>query len=360
MSVLIIVGARPNFMKCAPVLDSMLIKEIDFKLIHTGQHYDKNMSDDIFLDLGMPNPDFHMGIGSGSHAQQTALIMKDFEKICDKTKPKLVVVAGDVNSTLACALVASKKNIPIAHIESGLRSFDNTMPEEINRILVDRISHLLFVTEQSGIDNLINEGISRDKIHFVGNSMIDSLIKVHQPIENNDILNSFSIEKKNYCLVTLHRPSNVDGEKNIKKVVNILNEISKRLPILFPIHPRTKKQLSFFDITLNNRIKICDALSYKIFVNVLANAKVVFTDSGGVQEETTFFNTPCITYRENTERPITVEIGTNYLVGTDEKKVFKIFDQIMDDNKKIGKIPPKWDGKSGMRIVNIIHEYLKR
>ena len=360
MSILIIVGARPNFMKCAPVLEHMLIKKIDFKLVHTGQHYDKNMSDDIFLDLGMPNPDFHMGVGSGSHAQQTALIMKDFEKICDKTKPKLVVVAGDVNSTLACSLVASKKNIPIAHIESGLRSFDNSMPEEINRILVDRISHLLFVTEQSGIDNLINEGINRNKIHFVGNSMMDSLIKVSRTIENNNILDSFSVEKKNYCLVTLHRPSNVDGEANIKKVVKILNKISRKLPVLFPIHPRTKKQLSSFDLSLSKRITICDALSYKIFVNLLANAKVVFTDSGGVQEETTFFNTPCITYRENTERPITVKMGTNFLAGTDEEKVFKIFNQIMDGYKKIGKIPPKWDGKSGMRITNIIDEYLKR
>ena len=360
MSILIIVGARPNFMKCAPVLEHMLIKKIDFKLVHTGQHYDKNMSDDIFLDLEMPNPDFHMGVGSGSHAQQTALIMKDFENICDKTKPKLVVVAGDVNSTLACALVASKKNIPIAHIESGLRSFDNSMPEEINRILVDRISHLLFVTEQSGIDNLINEGINRDKIHFVGNSMIDSLIKVSRTIENNNILNSFSVEKYNYCLVTLHRPSNVDGEKNIKKVVNILNKISKRLPVLFPIHPRTKKQLSSFDISLSKRIKICDALSYKVFVNLLANAKVVFTDSGGVQEETTFFKTPCITYRENTERPITVKMGTNYLAGTDEKKVFNIFNQIMDGHEKSGKIPPKWDGESGKRIVSIVDDYLNR
>ena len=360
MSVLIIVGARPNFMKCAPVLDGMLTKKIDFKLVHTGQHYDKNMSDNIFLDLGMPDPDFHMGIGSGSHAQQTALIMKDFEKICDMIKPKLVIVAGDVNSTLACALVASKKNIPIAHIESGLRSFDNSMPEEINRILVDRISNLLFVTEKSGIDNLTDEGISRDKIHFVGNTMIDSLIKVSQSIKNNNILNSFSVEKKNYCLVTLHRPSNVDGEANIKKVFNILNKLSQSLPILFPIHPRTKKQMSSFDISLSKRITICDALSYKIFVKLLANAKLVFTDSGGVQEETTFFNTPCITYRENTERPITIKMGTNFLAGTDEKKVFKIFDQIMDGNKKNGKIPPKWDGKSGMRIVNIIDEYLKR
>ncbi len=360
MSVLIIVGARPNFMKCAPVLEQMVIKKIDFKLVHTGQHYDKNMSDDILLDLGMPAPDFQMGIGSGSHAQQTASIMKDFEKICDKTKPKLVVVAGDVNSTLACALVASKKNIHIAHIESGLRSFDNSMPEEINRILVDRISNILFVTEKSGIVNLINEGQSMDKIHFVGNSMIDSLIKVSKKIKKNTILSSFSVEKKKYCLVTLHRPSNVDGEKNIKKVVNILNEISRKLPVLFPIHPRTKKQLSFYNMTLSKRVKICDALSYKIFVNVLANAKVVFTDSGGIQEETTFFNIPCITFRENTERPITVEIGTNFLAGTEENKILKIFNQIMDGNEKLGKIPPKWDGKSGMRIASIIDEYLKR
>ena len=360
MSVIIVVGARPNFMKCAPIMEHMLIKKIDFKLVHTGQHYDKNMSDDIFLDLNIPKPDYHMKVGSGTHAAQTALIMKGFDHICDESNPKLVLVAGDVNSTLACALVASKKNIPIAHVESGLRSFDNSMPEEINRILVDRISDLLFVTEQSGIDNLIKEGISRDKIHFVGNSMIDSLIKVSQTIDNNNILNSFSIEKKNYCLVTLHRPSNVDGEKNIKKVVNILNKISKKLPILFPIHPRTKKQISSFDISLSRKIIVCDALSYKVFVNLLANARIVFTDSGGIQEETTFFKTPCITYRENTERPITVKMGTNFLAGTDEKKVFNIFNQIMNGYEKSGKIPPKWDGKSGNRIASIVDDYLNK
>ena len=233
-----------------------------------------------------------MKVGSGTHAQQTALIMKGFEHICDELKPKLVLVAGDVNSTLACALVASKKNISIAHVESGLRSFDNSMPEEINRILVDRISNLLFVTEQSGIDNLINEGIDKSKIHFVGNSMIDSLIKVSSSIQSDEAVNSFSIKKNNYCLVTLHRPSNVDGKQNIAKVVKILNKMSTRLPVLFPMHPRTKKQLSSFDITMSDSIIKCDALSYKIFVNLLANAKVVFTDSGGVQEETTFLKLP--------------------------------------------------------------------
>ena len=234
------------------------------------------------------------------------------------------------------------------------------MPEEINRILVDRISDLLFVTEQSGIDNLIREGISTDKIHFVGNTMIDSLIKVSKTIEENKIYNSFSIQKKNYCLVTLHRPSNVDGENSIKKVVNILNEMSKKISILFPIHPRTKKQLSSFDVSLSRKIKVCDALSYKDFVNLLSNAKVVFTDSGGLQEETTFFKIPCITYRDNTERPVTLKMGTNILAGTDEKKVLNIFNEILDGNEKFGKIPPKWDGKSGKRIANIIDEYLKR
>ena len=360
MSVIIVVGARPNFMKCAPIIEHMLIKKIDFKLVHTGQHYDKNMSGNIFFDLKIPKPDYHMKVGSGTHAAQTALIMEGFDHICDEEKPKLVIVAGDVNSTLACALVGKKKNIPIAHVESGLRSFDNSMPEEINRILVDRISDLLFVTEQSGIDNLIREGISTDKIHFVGNTMIDSLIKVSKTIEENKIYNSFSIQKKNYCLVTLHRPSNVDGENSIKKVVNILNEMSKKISILFPIHPRTKKQLSSFDVSLSRKIKVCDALSYKDFVNLLSNAKVVFTDSGGLQEETTFFKIPCITYRDNTERPVTLKMGTNILAGTDERKVLNIFNEILDGNEKLGKIPPKWDGKSGKRIANIIDEYLKR
>jgi UDP-N-acetylglucosamine 2-epimerase (non-hydrolysing) len=358
MSILIVVGARPNFMKCAPVIEQMLIKKIDFKLVHTGQHYDKNMSDEIFLDLEIPKPDYHMRVGSGTHAKQTALIMNGFEKICDEVIPKLVIVAGDVNSTLACALVASKKNIPIAHIESGLRSFDNSMPEEINRILVDRISQILFVTEQSGLNNLLNEGIDKDKVHFVGNSMIDSLLKVSKSINNDGVLDSFNIKRKRFCLVTLHRPSNVDGKENIKKVINILNILSKTMPIVFPVHPRTKKQLYSCKVPLSENIKTCDALSYKIFVSLLENAKVVLTDSGGVQEETTFFKTPCITYRENTERPITVQIGTNYLTGTDKINIIEVFKKIISGNSKSGSIPPKWDGNSGKRIVSIIDNYI--
>ena len=353
-----VVGARPNYMKMAPIINGLNDLGIKHILVHTGQHYDDNMSKVFFDDLKMPVPNIFLGVKTGSHAEITAKIMVKFEKICLINSPRLVIVAGDVNSTLACALTAKKMNISIAHVEAGLRSFDNSMPEEINRILTDRISDLLFTTEASGNDNLLDEGISKEKIYFVGNCMIDSVSKFIPIAKKVATLSKYDLTKKEYCLITLHRPSNVDSKENISEVVSMLNRISEKIDIVFPIHPRTQNSIKNSKIALSDKIKLLDPLPYIEFLSLMYNAKLVVTDSGGIQEETTYLNIQCITVRDNTERPVTVSSGTNHLVGTDPEKVITTLHDILNGKIKKGSIPPKWDGNAGMRIGEIIKNYL--
>ncbi len=357
--VVCVVGTRPNFMKMAPVLRGLEKLNVPHILVHTGQHYDRNMSKVFFDDLKIKKPEVFLGVGSGSHAEITGKILIKFEKTCMKTNPSLVVVAGDVNSTLACSITAKKLNIPVAHVESGLRSFDKNMPEEINRIMIDHISDLLFVSEKSGIKNLKKEGIKKEKIFFVGNSMIDSVQSFLSKSLGKKPWLKYDLEKFNFILVTFHRPSNVDNELSLKAITIMLNKISKSTKIIFPIHPRTLNNLKFFKLCLNNRVTLVDPLSYIDFLGLMAVSKAVITDSGGVQEETTFLNIPCITYRKNTERPITIESGTNFLVGNDTNLAFDTFMKIVEGKiKKKKNRLPKWDGLSGKRISEKIKEYI--
>ena len=358
--VISVVGTRPNFMKMMPVISGLNKLNIPNMLIHTGQHYDENMSKVFFRDLRIPDPDIFLGVGSGSHAEITAKIMIEFEKVCLKNNPRLVIVAGDVNSTLACALAAKKLNIPIAHVESGLRSYDQEMPEEINRMLTDRISDLLFVTEKSGIEHSLNEGIAREKIHFVGNCMIDSVKKFLPAALEQKPWYKYALDEYDYTLITLHRPSNVDSAENINKAVRMLNEMSKSSKLVFPVHPRTKSRLAQSSHKLDGNILMLEPLPYLKFLGLMAKARLVITDSGGIQEETTYLGVQCITFRENTERPVTVDLGTNQLVGTDPRELLKTFNKIINGEIKKGIIPPKWDGNAGTRIVKIINEYLTK
>jgi UDP-N-acetylglucosamine 2-epimerase (non-hydrolysing) len=316
------------------------------------------MSKVFFDDLKMPEPEIFLGVGSGSHAEITARIMIEFEKVCVDKKPKLVIVSGDVNSTLACALAAKKLNIPIAHVESGLRSFDQEMPEEINRILTDRISDLLFVSEESGMKHLLNEGIEKEKIHFVGNCMIDSVKKFLPDALEQKPWHKYDLVINDYCLITMHRPSNVDSTTNLNQVIDMLNSISEKTKVVFPIHPRTKNKLQNANKKLCGNILLLEPLPYLEFLGLMAKAKVVLTDSGGIQEETTYLGVQCITVRDNTERPVTVDIGTNHLVGTDSSAALNIFNIIINGEIKKGIIPPKWDGKTGVRIAKIIEDFL--
>jgi UDP-N-acetylglucosamine 2-epimerase (non-hydrolysing) len=351
------VGARPNFVKIAPILNEYKKNNSDYLLVHTGQHYDKNMSDDFFVDLNIPKPNYFLGVGSGTHASQTDKIMIKFEEICLKIMPKLVVVPGDVNSTLACAIVCSKLHIPVAHVESGLRSFDKRMPEEINRILTDRISDILFVTEKSGLINLDKEGISSDKIHFVGNTMIDSLVKYLDRAISLKEWENFSLAKNNYCLLTMHRPSNVDDFKNIEKVFNIIKFFSDKINFILPAHPRLKKTITSLNISKPNNLLIINPLPYINFLSLLYGSRVVVTDSGGIQEESTFLKIPCITLRENTERPVTIDHGTNYLTGLNMKLIIKTFDNILKGKLKSSRKIKFWDGNSSQKIYEILEGY---
>ena len=353
-----VVGARPNFMKIAPIHRAFqkYKGEINHLICHTGQHYDEKMSKIFFDDLELPKPDFYLSVGSGSHAEQTGTIMIEFEKILLKENPDLIIVVGDVNSTIACSLTASKLNIPIVHVEAGLRSFDRKMPEEINRILTDTIAEYLFVTEKSGLINLKNEGISEDKVFFVGNVMIDSLVHFLPKTRNSKILDQLKIESKNYVLVTLHRPSNVDEKENLISLVNLLNNISLKRKVVFPIHPRTKNNLVAFGIlsSLSPNVILADPVGYIDFITLIKNCELILTDSGGIQEESTYLGVQCITIRTTTERPITVEIGTNQLVGDDYVKAEQIATEVLNGKIKQGKIPEKWDGKTAERIAEII------
>ncbi len=355
----LVVGARPNFMKAAPLMDALAKRPEIFKprLIHTGQHYDYDLSRLFFEQLKMKEPDIYLGVGSGTQAQQTARIMIELEKVLLESKPDLVVVFGDVNSTMAAAIVAAKLWIRVAHVEAGLRSFDNTMPEEINRIVTDRLSDLLFVTEKSGLENLKKEGVPAERVFFTGNIMIDSLVKNLEIARRSPIVENLGLAKDDYVALTLHRPSNVDDPVVLKKIIEILTRIGRKIPIVFPCHPRTQKRMEEFGLRSaidDKAIKIIDPLGYIDFLRLQADAKFVLTDSGGVQEETTFLKIPCITLRRTTERPITCEIGSNFLVGDDYDLLMKTADDIMSGKIKEGKIPDLWDGKTAERIVDIL------
>jgi len=354
-----VVGARPNFMKVAPVYRAIVkfsnIKQI---LVHTGQHYDLNMSDIFFQQLGLPAPDINLEVGSGSHAVQTAQIMMQFEETVLKEKPDLVLVYGDVNSTVAAALVCAKLLISVAHVEAGLRSFDRTMPEEINRLMTDQIADLLFTPSQDGDENLLREGVAKEKIHFVGNVMIDTLVRLLPAAESlwPRLSSALHVSEKKYCLVTLHRPSNVDDPSMLAQIVSTLGEISRELPIVFPIHPRTRNRITeaSLNVAQNDRLQLIDPIGYLDFLCLQKHAMMLITDSGGIQEETTFLGVPCLTVRENTERPVTVSIGTNILVGQDMVRLRTEAAAILAGSAKKGAIPPLWDGHAAERIATVL------
>lgn len=355
--VILVCGARPNFIKIAPIWEEMKIDPGVFQpfILHTGQHYDQNMSDLFFKDLGLPRPDKYLGVGSASHAVQTAKIMVGFEKILKEIKPDLIIVVGDVNSTLACSIVASKLLIPIAHVESGLRSFDRTMPEEVNRIVTDSIADFLFTTCEDANENLRKEGVSDDKIFFVGNVMIDTLVKLKVKSKKSEILDKFGLTDHNYAILTLHRPGNVDDVNTLKGIFEALMEVCKNIQIIFPVHPRTEKQLKKIGIQENDKnIKMIEPLGYLEFLKLLMCARFVMTDSGGIQEETTYLGIPCLTLRENTERPVTLNEGTNTLVGTDKDKIVSACNSILNNKNIKYKIPELWDGFAAKRIVKIL------
>ena len=336
-------------MKAAPVLRALTARGVRQTLVHTGQHYDRNMSDVFFTQLAIPEPDFNMGVGSGSHAQQTAQVMTAFEPVVIETKPDVVLVYGDVNSTMAATLVCSKLLMRIGHVEAGLRSFDRTMPEEINRMVTDRLADLLFTPSEDGDINLGNEGVAREKIHLVGNVMIDSLVQL-LPAAMNVPRNGLP---DRYALVTLHRPSNVDNSESLKSILESLLEVSERMPIVFPAHPRTRQRIADFGINVD-KLHLVDPTPYIEFLALQRGATVVITDSGGIQEETTYLGVPCLTLRSNTERPVTVSMGTNILVGQDRKKLSSELMKIYEGKGKTGTIPPLWDGHTGDRIADIL------
>lgn len=349
-------------MKIVPIWREMKKSPRMFQgiIVHTGQHYDANMSRSFFRDLELPEPDVYFGVGSGSQAVQTARIMIKFEKMLLKDRPDLIVVVGDVNSTLACALVASKLLVPIAHVEAGLRSFDRTMPEEINRIISDDLSDLLFTTCRDGNKNLKREGIPEEKIFFVGNVMIDTLVRLRSKARTSRILGDLGLRKGDYAVVTLHRPSNVDDRETLGRIVEALQELGEHIPIIFPVHPRTLKKMRKFRLrSRGENLRLMEPLGYVDFLKLYMNARFVMTDSGGIQEETTYLGIPCLTLRENTERPITISEGTNILVGTDKEKIIREGLKILDQKGKTGGVPELWDGKAAGRIVKILRETMQ-
>lgn len=353
MKVIHVIGARPNFMKAAPAIAAIATKpRLSQKIIHTGQHYDKNMSDVFFTQLGIPHPDFNLGIGSGTHAVQTAQTMIKLEEVLLAEKPDIVLVYGDINSTVAAALVCAKIGIKIGHVEAGLRSRDRSMPEEVNRLVTDQLADLLFTPSRDGDANLLKEGIPVEKIHFVGNLMIDTLIRQLNFAKMPMIP---GIDGK-YILVTLHRPSNVDDPDMLGKIIEALGEISKEVSVIFPIHPRTRLRLagSSFQVSGLKNLHLVDPLGYLEFLALQKNAVAVVTDSGGIQEETTYLGVPCLTVRENTERPVTVEIGTNILVGRDMRLLKSEINQVLNGKSKRGGIPEFWDGKAGDRVAQVL------
>jgi UDP-N-acetylglucosamine 2-epimerase (non-hydrolysing) len=349
MKVLHVVGARPNFMKAAPLLRVLRSRRIEQILVHTGQHYSANMSDVFFTQLAIPAPDVNLEVGSGTHACQTAEVMVRFEPVVLEQKPDIVIVYGDVNSTAAAALVCSKIGVRVAHVEAGLRSFDRTMPEEINRLITDQISDLLFTPSVDADENLQREGIATDKICRVGNVMIDSLVHLLDTARQCS-KNGFP---DRYALVTLHRPSNVDNNEELKKILEALLEVNKDLSVVFPVHPRTRQRIADFGIDASS-LHLMDPIPYIEFLALQSRATVVITDSGGIQEETTFLNVPCLTLRDNTERPITITVGTNVLVGHDTGKLRSEMGKILEGKAKKGTVPPLWDGRTAERIADVL------
>jgi UDP-N-acetylglucosamine 2-epimerase (non-hydrolysing) len=359
MKVFLIAGARPNFMKIAPIYrESLQYKGVDCRLVHTGQHYDYEMSQAFFEDLDLPAPHYFLNAGSGSHAAQTAKIMVSFEELCIQEKPDLIILVGDVNSTLACSIVGKKLLVEVAHVEAGLRSFDLAMPEEINRMVTDSISDYFFVTEESGVANLLREGKSQERIHFVGNVMIDNLLyqvsKLSRAKMESFLTFKAKNESSNYAFLTLHRPSNVDSKDKFGEIIEALNTIAREKLIFFPVHPRTKKMLAEFQFSLSENIVQLSPLSFKEALFLWKDASVVLTDSGGLQEETTALGVPCITLRENTERPITLSLGTNILAGTGKNAILSAYKKSLAKPKTGKTIPPLWDGKSAERIWKIL------
>jgi UDP-N-acetylglucosamine 2-epimerase (non-hydrolysing) len=375
-----VVGARPNFMKIAPIVhelkrhDSKKFPAIEHCLVHSGQHYDEQLSGNFFADLGLPTPDVNLEAGSGSHAVQTAEIMKRLEPVLLDYKPQMVLVVGDVNSTIAAALTAVKLGIGVAHIEAGLRSFDMSMPEEINRKLTDAVSSLLFVTEQSGVENLKREGVAEEKIFLVGNVMIDSLLRHREMAAKSTILDRLGMRHngagcRTYGVLTLHRPSNVDDPETLEGILSAVNSVAAEFPVFFPVHPRTRKNIESFGLLRylanserrsGSGIVPLDPLGYLDFLSLNDRARIVLTDSGGVQEETTVLGVPCLTLRENTERPATVEYGSNQAVGVDPDRILKAARAILEKPTGTPRRPPLWDGKAAERIVAILREHLQR
>src|SRR5512143_65960 len=351
--VLCVAGARPNFMKIAPVMAALAETGVAAQLLHTGQHYDAAMSDSFFADLGIPLPDHHLEVGSGSHAVQTAEVMKRFEPVLESVQPQAVLVVGDVNSTIACALVAAKRGVRVIHVEAGLRSYDRSMPEEINRVFTDQISDLLFTTERSALANLQREGIDAARIEFVGNVMIDTLHRnLERAVPSAQTLGATLPE---YAVLTLHRPSNVDDAATLAALLDVVSEINRALPVVMPLHPRTRGNIEKFGFTAKlDGLHVLPPVGYLEMLGLMRDARLVLTDSGGIQEETTALGVPCLTLRENTERPITITEGTNVVVGTSTERIVAEAERILSGNGKAGRRPDLWDGRAAERIVEVL------
>ncbi|MEA2175862.1 MAG: hypothetical protein QOD00_3454 [Blastocatellia bacterium] len=361
LKVINVVGARPNFMKVAPIVAAMRRRASEFAplVVHTGQHYDARMSDAFFLDLELPEPDFYLGVGSGTHAQQTAAVMQSFEPVLLRERPDWVLVVGDVNSTLACALVSVKMGVRVAHVEAGLRSRDRTMPEEINRLLTDQIADLLLTPSIDADENLRAEGIPDSRIRLVGNVMIDSLFSQLQHAAQSSVREDLNLAQADYAVLTLHRPTNVDDPATFARILDALEQLCTRLPVIFPLHPRTRARLSEFGLAQRaaRALRLIEPLGYLDFLRLYSGARLVLTDSGGIQEETTALGIPCLTLRENTERPITIERGTNTLVGTDVGRILRAAHAALDAPRNKGPktaMLPLWDGHTADRILDAL------
>lgn len=355
MKIIAVVGARPNFMKIAPLMKEMRRRPgLDAFLVHTGQHYDERMSRLFFEELNIPRPNVDLEVGSASHAVQTAEVIKRFEPVVLEQRPDIVLVVGDVNSTIACALTAVKLGVPVAHVEAGLRSFDRSMPEEINRLLTDTISRWLFVSEPSGIDNLRREGIGEERLFFVGNVMIDTLLACRQRCEGSRILDELGLVDQPYGVLTLHRPANVDEPEVFQRLMTAVERLQRELPIVFPVHPRTRKALNGQLTTKMPRLRLTEPLGYLDFMKLLAHSRLVLTDSGGIQEETTVLGVPCLTLRNNTERPVTLQEGTNILVGLDPERIIQAGLHSLAGPPPSKRMPKLWDGQAAVRILDVL------
>jgi UDP-N-acetylglucosamine 2-epimerase (non-hydrolysing) len=364
MKIISVVGARPNFMKAAPLHRAFQARGEAFEslIVHTGQHYDEQMSDVFFEQLELPRPDRYLSVGSASHAQQTARVMTAFEEVVEEEGPDLVVVVGDVNSTVACSLVATKMHIPVAHVEAGLRSGDRSMPEEINRLVTDTVADLLFVTEKDGVENLRSEGVPDSKIFFVGNVMIDSLVFFREKAAETTIIEDLGLASSRFAVMTMHRPSNVDNKEGLTSLLSTIEHITETVPLIFPMHPRTKNRFEEFGLADAlqevDDLLVTEPLGYLEFLRLMEESSVVVTDSGGIQEETTFLQVPCLTLRDSTERPITTTEGTNELLPLEPDRVGRRVKRIMAGDEPSGQVPDRWDGKAAERIATHIKSYL--